>query len=199
MRRFVDIVVLVGTLAMLGGILHYRAGREQVNAQVSAVAEDVRRLEVMIKYQAATGNVELTGRGWPATIDPSWFGEDPPSNSLLSPLRPWVEVVTPEQADLLHPEFRIATDSDQAMFWYNPYQGVVRARVPPVVNDRAALEMYNRVNRCEIDSLLDPAPRVESATANPPANPASHPVAPEPSGSEARPEMGTIPSLESAG
>jgi hypothetical protein len=45
----------------------------------------------------------------------------------------------------------MAIDNSVASFWYNPYQGVIRARVPIVISDRKAL--YNSVNRTRLDSI----------------------------------------------
>jgi hypothetical protein len=56
---------------------------------------------------------------------------------------------------MLHPPVRLTLDDRMASFWYNPYQGVVRARVPVQVNDDAALELYNRINGCSLLSIFD--------------------------------------------
>lgn len=154
-RWLIDIAALL-TLAMLAfGTLHVLRDRREENAAVERTATSVRRMELEVKYRGATGAVTVTGRGFPATVDPTWFKDDPPLNELVSRNRPWVEVATPDQADMLHPAIRMTLDDRLAAFWYNPYQGVVRARVPVMVNDDAALELYNQINGCSLLSIFD--------------------------------------------
>jgi hypothetical protein len=40
------------------------------------------------------------------------------------------------------------------MFWYNPYQGVIRTRVPAMISDQRSLDLYNRLNRCTLQSIF---------------------------------------------
>ena len=133
------------------------------------VRQEVRRFELEIKLRAATENAELTGRDWPMTIDPAWF-KSPPQNTLVSRDRPWVDVAPPEHADLSNPVMRLAMDHTYASFWYNPYQGIIRARVPMAINDEQALGLYNLVNATSLTNLYaappaiiepDPAPEDE--------------------------------------
>jgi hypothetical protein len=75
--------------------------------------------------------------------------DDPPRNHLLTGDRPWVELAPVEDADRDHPADPVAFDLDghkSASFWYNPYRGVVRARVAPQINEQETLALYNRVN-----------------------------------------------------
>lgn len=166
MRRLTNIVFVLGFFGVVAAIGVLRVEDHRHEQEIEQVAEAVRRFELVIKYHAATNEVELTGRGWPTTIDPAWFSADPPTNTLLSADRPWVEIATPEEADLLHPDNRIASDATVSMFWYNPYQGVIRTRVPPQISDQEALDLYNRLNRCELPSIF-PTPPDESHPALP--------------------------------
>lgn len=154
-RWLIDIAAVL-TLAMLAlGTLHVMQDRKEEEAAVERTATSVRRMELEVKYRGATGAVTVTGRGFPSTVDPTWFKDAPPLNELVTRDRPWVEVATPDQADMLHPPVRMTLDNRTASFWYNPYQGVVRARVPVLVNDDAALELYNRINGCSLLSIFD--------------------------------------------
>ena len=56
--------------------------------------------------------------------------------------------------DYLHPHNLVAGDSSIAGFWYNPYQGLVRARVPPGVSDATVLKLYNEINDCTLESIF---------------------------------------------
>lgn len=153
LRRTVDFVTVAAAVGLLGGLGYYQFDRSRMHTHEAQVSEDVRRFEQMLQLRAATKDVELNGRGWPLTIDPGWFGEAPPRNLLLSPDRPWVEVAQPEEAGLRDPVDRVALDDKLASFWYNPYQGVVRARVPLRINDEQTLALYNRVNATALDSI----------------------------------------------
>jgi len=149
-----DTVVALTLAALVGGGLwHYRAAAEQ-GRRIEYVRESVNRIEMQVKLRSATEETELNARGWPTSIDPEWFMGEPPRNTLLSPDRPWLEVAPSEQADLRHPPMRIALHKGLAAFWYNPGTGVVRARAPVSVSDRAALRMYNEVNESNLDSIF---------------------------------------------
>jgi hypothetical protein len=153
-RWLADIAALVIVLALGSGLLLLERAKRDREATIQRVAADARRLELELKYRAASKTVELNPRGWPVTVDPKWFDYDPPVNTLLSPNRPWVEVASPDEAGLLHPHVRMAVDESYAAFWYNPYQGVIRARVPVMVNDEQATELYNRINATVIASIF---------------------------------------------
>ncbi len=153
-RWLADIAALVVVLALGSGLLLFERARRDREATIHRVAADARRLELELKYRAASKSVELNPRGWPVTVDPKWFDSAPPINALLSPHRPWVEVASPDEAGLLHPHVRMAVDESYAAFWYNPYQGVIRARVPVMVNDDQATDLYNRVNGTSISTIF---------------------------------------------
>jgi hypothetical protein len=163
MRRIVDIAALLVVAAVVVGVLWLRTTRQREVDLAGVVAGELARFQQEVLRRAATGAGDVNARGWPVTINPDWFGGRPPQNGLLSPDRPWVEVATPEQAHLMHPEVRLAIDRSLAAFWYNPYQGVVRTRVPAAVSDQGSLELYNRLNRCALASIFqaEPGPHIE--------------------------------------
>ncbi len=155
MRLLVDLVVLATLLAVVAGaVLHNRAV-DRERAAVQDVRADLRRIEQAIRVKAATGATEVNGRGWPFSIDPDWFPEDPPQNRLLTPDRPWLEIAPPEYASLQHPTIRMAFDRSIAAFWYNPANGVIRARVPVTISDKRATELYNRINTVALTSIFE--------------------------------------------
>jgi hypothetical protein len=41
-----------------------------------------------------------------------------------------------------------------AAFWYNPYQGILRARVPVMISDEESLSVYNRINSSSLTSIF---------------------------------------------
>lgn len=155
MRLLVDLVVLATLLAVIAGaVLHNRAV-ERERAAIQEVKQDLRRIEQALRVKAATGATEVNGRGWPIEIDPDWFPDNPPQNRLLTPDRPWLEIAPPEYAELIHPPVRMAFDRSIAAFWYNPANGVVRARVPVTISDLRATELYNRINSVSLSSIFE--------------------------------------------
>lgn len=154
MRWMRDVVAAIGLVGVVGGGLYLQRQQQEEERIFQTAQSDVRRLEMEIKYRAATKSADLNARGWPVTIDPSWFKDSPPINPLLADDRPWVEVAGTQQAELQHPPVRMAVDNQLAAFWYNPYQGVVRARVPVMVSDEKATELYNRINGVVMPSIF---------------------------------------------
>lgn len=175
LRRTVDVVAVlagVGFAAWLGDWWLTRLADEQ---KKQSVAANVRRFEQVLSLHAASNEGATNQRGWPVTVDPTWFESNPPRNELVSPDRPWVEVATEEESDLRDPMVRMTIDGRHASFWYNPYQGVVRARVPMMINDQAALSLYNRINRTNLSSIYCtiapkavPLPAPEGGSGKPP-------------------------------
>lgn len=159
MRRVVEIVIVVSVAVVIGWMVHYRMNAQNLEKEASIVRMEVRRFELEIKVRAATEDATLTGRDWPMTIDPAWF-ESPPLNTLVSRDRPWVDVAPPEHADLSNPVMRLAMNHTHASFWYNPYQGIIRARVPMATNDEQALRLYNQVNGTSLTNLYSAPPAV---------------------------------------
>jgi hypothetical protein len=168
MRRLVDILAVVTLLVGLGALGWWSHRDHAEEALVDRAAAAVARFEREIGIRAAMQNDDPTKRSWPVTIDEGWFEGKPPRNPLLSAgltgERPWVEVAPPHHATLTDPPVRIALSSTDAAFWYNPANGVIRARVGSNVSDQRALEMYNRVNRTELESIHRLAPKPEELT-----------------------------------
>lgn len=154
MRWIRDIVLLLVLAAIASGVAYYRMGEAENDAAVEKTAADLRRLGTEIRYRAATKNAELNARAWPITVSPDWFDKsEAPINAMLDDEHPWVEVAPPEMAGFTHPPVRMAINHQLAGFWYNPYQGIVRARVPVMVSDQSATDLYNRINASTIPSI----------------------------------------------
>ncbi|MFI4915280.1 MAG: hypothetical protein ACIAS6_02085 [Phycisphaerales bacterium JB060] len=149
MRRIVDVVALGLCLVAVTLVVIQQTRSESIEDVVVQTELSLAKFHSMLKVQATTNGVAVNGRGWPNTIEGHWFDDDPPLNHLLTGDRPWVELAPAEDADRDHPADPVAFDADghrAASFWYNPYRGVVRARVAPQINDEQTLELYNRVN-----------------------------------------------------
>lgn len=163
-RTLRDIIALLLLVVLVGGGAWYVRETRRRDAAVQAVAGDVRRIELEVKFRAATNGAELNARGWPLTVDPAWFAENPPLNQLLPADHPWLEVAGAEDASLTHPEARMAVDPSVAAFWYNPAQGIVRARVPVMLSDADATVLYNTVNGTNLPSMFWIEPRTSTPT-----------------------------------
>lgn len=154
MRLIIDSLVAMMLVGVVAGIaLHHRHNKE-IEERLELARSEVQRLQSQIALQAAMENSSLSSRGYPATIDASWFGDNVPVNLLLPEGHPWVQLATEFERDEEHPRKRIATHPGVAQFWYNPYLGIVRARVPADVSDATALRLYNYVNDSSLASIF---------------------------------------------
>ncbi|UCD74706.1 MAG: hypothetical protein JSV91_13070 [Phycisphaerales bacterium] len=154
MRLLKDTLVALMLVGILAGILWYNRTDRSEQAVLDAVRDDVRRFQQEILLQATLKEVELTERGYPRTVDPAWFGDDMPTNDLLGPSHPWLEIAGPEQCDLHHPPQLVAGDDSLAAYWYNPLTGSLKARVPVEISDARALRIYNYINDSGLPSLF---------------------------------------------
>lgn len=154
MKRVLDITLFVLIASVvIGGVMWTRAGRTE-QSSIDGTRSAVMLLEREIRLRSGTGSAELNARGWPIRVDPGWFKGSPPKNLLLSNDHPWMEIAPPADALLEHPRVRIAIDRSTASFWYNPANGVLRARTPAGVSDRRTTEVYNEVNSTSLSSIF---------------------------------------------
>lgn len=166
MRRLTDILLGATIVGLGAGAMLHGKQEATEEARITAVRARVQQIEAQIRLRAAAGEVEVNARGWPVTVDPAWFDERAPRNLLLSGARPWLEIAPPEHADLEHPPVRVAIDRTTAGFWYNPGNGVVRARVPATVSDARATALYNRINDVALSSIFEGMAAPDSAVAD---------------------------------
>jgi hypothetical protein len=166
------------------GAASLRQQRTDQELVMNQTADSVHRLSREIARRAAASIGETNAGGWPTRVDPAWFGDDPPLNSLAEwsfemggadiGLRHamgwiggaeasreraevvWLEIAGPSEAELEHPPIRIITGPEVASLWYNPARGVVRARVPVMVSDEQTLATYNRVNGAALRNIFSP-------------------------------------------
>jgi len=165
MRWLLDALGLAMAVALLYGVIAFQRHQDDGVADGVRAASERRRVELEIRFRAAGRVGALNGRGWPTTIEPKWFEGTPPRNRLLPPESPWVEIATPEQAGLQDPPVRMAVNDKLAGYWYNPYLGVIKARVPVMVSDREAVELYNRINGTRLSSIFQTEVPEDSMTA----------------------------------
>ncbi len=147
MPKFVWLIlVAIMFAATIGAFLLHASREEDAAERFNSALSSLQRLEREVRVRAATGGATLNARGWPSTIDADWFDGDPPLNPLVEHGRPWIEIASEREGDLLDPAIRQSVSRDVASFWYNPASGIVRARVGVEATDEQALEIYNRLN-----------------------------------------------------
>ena len=153
-------------LALIGAsvVWHGRSeGHEE--SRIISTHRAVRRVEAEVKYRAVTEQAVLNGYGWPALVSSDWFGAMPPQNHMVPSDRAWLEIASGADASQIHPSLLISTTREIPAFWYNPSNGVVRARVGPMLSDRRSLEIYNAINGCSLKSLFAPLERARANSA----------------------------------
>ncbi len=167
MRYVRDLIILTMLLIIAAGVHWYQKTHAEEEQTLRRAHDSLRLLQQEVRLKAATAEADLNSRGWPMTIDPRWFPAGAPRNPLVDANRPWVELARPEEAALQHPPIRMTVDRNLAGFWYNPYQGVVRARVPVMISDEEARDLYNEINECRLSSIfwIENAPMQESEIA----------------------------------
>ena len=134
--RIVWAIMVLVLLAGSGWVVTHALSRDSEQQQQERRTKSaIAQIQSEIKVVAGTAGAELNGRGWPVTIDPAWFDGALPANAMLTGARPWLEVAAPDQANLKHPVVRQAVDVGTPAFWYNPGNGIVRARVPVMISD----------------------------------------------------------------
>ncbi len=156
------LLALAGTVGAFSW--HQRAKSDEL-AEINRARSSLQRIERELKVRAATGQTKVNGRGWPETVEPEWFVEDPPINPMVPIDRPWLEIAGAGEESLMDPPLRQTVTSEIASYWYNPATGVVRARVGPRISDRSALRLYNQVNGTGLKDLI------EAGASRPPSPP----------------------------
>jgi len=153
MRLVIDSLVAVMLAGVLASIIVFNRKHDEQQLALEQTRQAIRQIEQQISLQITLERVEVNDNGFPRTVDPTWFQIEVPDNAMFDDARPWLEVAGPEDRDLEHPARLTAVDPSQATFWYNPYRGIVRARVPEGISDAATIRMYNAANGTSISSI----------------------------------------------
>lgn len=154
-RRVLATGILLMALAAAGYTLHERQSQASREEAVAATERSLAVIRSEVKRRVGLGDGPFSPAGWPAKVNEAWFG-DRVLNNVLLPGIPGlcVEVATEEEAMLTHPPKTFVGDHESSAYWYNPYLGIVRARVPYQRTDGETLALYNDVNDCELTSLF---------------------------------------------
>lgn len=152
MRLFIDTLIALMALGLLGGVLWMRSDDAELERGVEKVRRSLEALHTTAQYHGALGHLSNSPAGYPVHMMPDWFPEPLPVNALLSKKHPWIDLAPPGD-NAIHPPDPVASREDQAGFWYNPNAGVFRARVPAEGGSKQKLELYNRVNHTDLAAL----------------------------------------------
>jgi len=161
MRIMIDSLIGLMLVAVVVAVVMLHHERRAGERSVAEVQNALQRLHDQAAYHSALQSAMAGHDTLLVHMHEAWFGEDLPTNELVSDDRPWLDLAPP--GDLgVHPPDPIATGSKQAGFWYNPTTGVFRARVSPVGSEAETLALYNRVNGTSLEAfeqIPDPARR----------------------------------------
>lgn len=125
-------------------------------AAINQARNAIERITQEISYRATLSDAELNGRGWPTSVEPAWFQGRLPRNPMVPLSNPWLEIAGEHEHHLTNPPQLLVVDGNLASFWYNPANGVVRARVAQTLSDAQALKLYNTINSTRLTSLFVP-------------------------------------------
>ncbi len=153
MRLLVHTLLTLMIAGILGGVALHYVDAQREEADRGLAHHEVARFQQEIHLQSALAG-EANGYRRPKTIDPAWFEGDIPENPLLGPEHPWLEIAAADLRDALHPPDLTAADPSIAKFWYNPANGIVRARVPLGISDAQVLALYNEINDTNLTSVF---------------------------------------------
>ena len=169
MRRLIDSLTVLMLLCIVTGVVVYEhADRRRVN-RTQALHRGLAdfREQVALRGAIEYGQGQASGL-YPQHIEPHWFDNGAPQNPLVQGDNPWLDIA-PEDDESDQPPNPLITSSEQAAFWYNPNNGIIRARVPKQENQTLALKLYNEVNGTALTALpVDDDPLRQPVTFNPP-------------------------------
>jgi len=137
----VEVLIVVVILGILAAIVvpQFTDASEETAAAALRSTLGTLRTRIDLEYHRSTPPA------WPATIDPAWFAAGSalahPQNSFGAPT-----VELDNTAGRTHPVNKVLSAASAGAFWYNPTNGLVRARVAYRGNDAATLAFYNLVN-----------------------------------------------------
>ena len=140
------LTLLGGSVILLGAWTRFEAA-QRFERRVVSTNTALMRIESEIRLRSALDGYQTSREGFVVDVESSWFEGGPPQNLLLSGSnRPWIEVDRTGNRSIKNPDSPSATKTC-AGWWYNPANGVIRARVPAQATNRATSELYARVNR----------------------------------------------------
>lgn len=152
MRFVIDLLIILMVVGVCGGGYWYWQQQDKqsdkATAARSALARIREQIDIHKAYQDALKYDEGddTGGDYPQEVHQSWFEGNVPKNPFASPDHAWIDFASAEDGDALNPPDPVLHRPEQAMFWYNPKLGIIRARVALQFSDPQTVALYNEVN-----------------------------------------------------
>lgn len=152
MRILIDSLIGLMLVAVVVCVVVLNNDRKQGEQDVVQVKDALVQLDKQAEYRTALQSAMAGQDTMLVHLHQEWFGDDVPTNVLLDPNHPWIDLAPP--GDLgIHPPDPVATHLGQAGFWYNPTTGIFRARVKPTANEGQTLALYNQINGTSLGSF----------------------------------------------
>lgn len=104
------------------------------------------RLLQEIRLRSALSGAPVTTSGWITEISDDWFATAPVPPWSTDEHRNWLEIAPPDQVWFRDPPNPVLRDENDAVWWFNPNLGILRARVPQQTDDVSTRDLYARVN-----------------------------------------------------
>lgn len=158
MRYVCDAIMILLLVAILTAYNAYQNSVDDEVLKIEELKDSVHLIEQQILYHSMMDNVPLNEYGYPLTVKPEWFTTELPRNTTISSKHPWLEVDKNATHTTLHPDIIVADGpTPLAGFWYNPTNGILRARIPQMISDQKTIEVYNDINRSNLRTLFTKA------------------------------------------
>lgn len=139
------VVIILGILAAVVVPQFSNASQEATGASLKSTLDVIKDRVDYEKHQSPTSQ-------YPTAISPTWFA------SQIGPLHPENSFGVPNvqilsNAGMMHPTNKVLKAGVTGAFWYNPTEGVIRARVKDQGTSASTLTFYNDVNDSNETSL----------------------------------------------
>ncbi|GJM23825.1 MAG: hypothetical protein DHS20C16_02400 [Phycisphaerae bacterium] len=144
----IEVLIVVIILGILAAI---------VVPQFSNASQDVTRSTLQTSLDILRDGAELMRQksptsDYPTTIDSTWFssgvGPTHPENSFGV-----TNVEVEDASGKSHPTNKVLKAGIGGAFWYNPAEGIIRARVADQGTSNSTLTFYNQVNESSESAL----------------------------------------------
>jgi len=145
----IEILVVVVILGILAAMIIPQFTDATKDAIGNTMAANAKMIRTQISYHASTGDVELTGEGFPLNVDGAWFATGSLPRHSYSGKRMQVIVAPSFLSDRIYPLFKTynVNLSNPNTAWYNPTNGAFTFRVPNNLgDDEATLAAFNQAN-----------------------------------------------------
>ncbi|MEZ6085349.1 MAG: type II secretion system protein [Phycisphaerae bacterium] len=132
------VVVILGILAAVVVPQFSNASRQSVRSTLQTTLDVIENRIELAKQKSAKGE-------YPASIDDNWFA------SGAAPMHPEnsfgvASIEVESAAGKSHPDNKVLKSGVGGAFWYNPAEGIIRARVADQGSSTATQVFYNEVN-----------------------------------------------------